>query len=102
MIESLYCPCGQPIYVEKDARTTYRSDGLRFFEPDEKHDGACLFRCPTCTEVVEYEKLVKLGKLPITKETKLKRVKKILSAWQQEIDRPVPCKGAGTLKTRLR
>ena len=62
MIENLYCKCGQPINVEKDVfERTFRRDGIRFFEPEQKAKTACLFRCPACLKVVEYSELVELG-----------------------------------------
>ena len=63
MTENKYCKCGQPINVEHDSKNTCRRDGLRFYVPEEKHPGSCLFRCPECSRVVEYDDLVELGLL---------------------------------------
>ena len=65
MIENKYCACGEPINVEHDARRTFRTDGLRFFPPSDLIPGLCHFRCPACKEVVEYDRLVELGDLPL-------------------------------------
>ena len=65
MIENKYCKCGEPINVEHNARRTFRTDGLRFFPPSDLIPGLCHFRCPACKEVVEYDRLVELGNLPI-------------------------------------
>jgi hypothetical protein len=66
IIENKYCPCGQTINVEHGAyKRTCRTDGMRFYKPEETNDHSCLFRCPTCSEPVEYSKLLELGELPI-------------------------------------
>lgn len=71
MIENLYCHCGQPINVEINVYDrTCRTDGMRFFVPEETNDRLCLFRCPSCSEVVEYSKLQSLGELPIESPAK--------------------------------
>jgi hypothetical protein len=65
MIENKYCVCGEPINVEHNARQTFRTDGLRFFPPSDLIPGLCHFRCPACKVVVEYDRLVELGDLPL-------------------------------------
>lgn len=56
--ENRWCKCGQAINVEHSASCTFRADGMRFFVPEEKSTNSCLFRCPSCVEVVEYSKLL--------------------------------------------
>ena len=63
MIENKYCKCGQPINIEHNSKNTFRRDGLRFYVPEQKHPGACLFRCPVCSRVVKYDNLLELGLL---------------------------------------
>ena len=66
MIENKYCKCGQPINVEHNVHSrTCRTDGMRFYKPSDINNRSCLFRCPSCYEVVEYDKLLELGELPI-------------------------------------
>jgi len=64
MEEYLYCKCGHPIKVlHNQGKNTCRLDGLRFVDMEKPDVGWHLFRCPTCNEPVEQDKLVELGNL---------------------------------------
>ena len=64
MEEYLYCLCGHPIkVVHNEGEKTCRTDGQRFVDMKKPDTGWCLFRCPSCSEVVEKENLVELGVL---------------------------------------
>jgi len=56
MKEKKYCNCGKCIIVSHKSKKTYRTDGLRFFHPED-NDGSCLFRCCKCKEAIYYDNL---------------------------------------------